>query len=193
MSGTPFVCFADKGNFADIPAAKNVRIDVEHHLRVSFRKLFEDRPIRASQEKAVASSKYDIDKFVLSLWLEQKVKHQLTTLSTFIDQADSSLRKEDEAAEPTSILMYRAARTFERVLFEIDYGALEQMLTKAYGTVLSRYSMDQKNGRAEKGFDANRATQELLQKLATVAKGFDEVKRELAKLRVLPSDFRNNG
>ena len=56
------------------------------------------------------------------------------------------------------------------MLLEFDYGMLETALKRAYETVKSRHAKD-------KGLDAGCATQNLLQKLGSVARGFNDVKR----------------
>ncbi len=60
--------------------------------------------------------------------------------------------------------------TLEHVLLEFDNGMLETALKRAYETVKSRHAKD-------KGFDTGCPTQNLLQKLGSVARGFNDVKR----------------
>jgi pimeloyl-ACP methyl ester carboxylesterase len=171
VADTRLASFKDAGNFRDIRAANDTRRHAEKHLRQRFRKRFEaGEPINASQEQKVEKSKYDIDKFVLSLWLETKVAEQLKTLSTFIAEAEASVRDEINAEKPpTLILLYRAARTLEKVLLGLDYVTLGETLRRAHETVLLRAW--------DKTFDTDKATQKLLKRLEAVARGFDEVKR----------------
>jgi len=56
------------------------------------------------------------------------------------------------------------------VLLEFDYGMLETALKRAYETVKSRHAKD-------KGLDAGCAKQNLLQKLGSVARGVNDVRR----------------
>jgi len=173
MTNTTFASYRDAGNFADIPASDDVRREIERLLREGFRQRFDSgESIEASQEQAARDSKYDIDKFVLSLWLEKKLSKQLETLSDYISQAEGAVRLAKEGSKPTLILLYRAARTLEHVLLEFDYGKLETSLERACDTVKSRHSKD---------FDADSATQKRLEKLASVARGFDDVKRRTRK------------
>jgi hypothetical protein len=176
MTDTPFASYRDAGNFADIPAADDVRRRVENRLRARFRQRFDDgESIEALQEQAARDSNYDIDRFVLLLWLEKKVSEQLKTLSNYISQAEGTVRAASAAPEPpTLILLYRAARTLERVLLGFDYGALEASLKRARDTVHSRHAKDN-------AFHTNRVTEKLLEKLASVARGFDDVKQQTRK------------
>ena len=171
------------GNFSDIPAANDVRIQFENLLRQACRARFKDgEPIDASQEQAAGKSQYDIDKFVLSLWLETKTTEQLRTLTNFISDARSSVDAKINAKEPpTLILLYRAARTLDRTLVELDYVTLKQTVARARETVLSRH-------REDKTFDTNKKTQDLLEKLELVACVFDEVKRNPAKFKKRSAD-----
>jgi Putative serine esterase (DUF676) len=173
MTDTPFASYSEAGNFADIPPERDVRRRFENDLRVKFRQRFRDgESIEAWQEQAARDSNYDIDKFVLSLWLQKKVSEQLETLSNYISQAEGEVRVAIAAPEPpTLILLYRAARTLEHVLLGFDYGTLANSVKRANQTVNSRCATD-------KTFDADGATRKLLDKLEFVAKEFDNVKRQ---------------
>src|SRR5262249_13445553 len=100
LADTCFAPFKDAGDFSDIPAANDTRRKAEAHLRQGFRKRFKaDESIKASQVQAVEKSRFDIDKFVVSLWLETKVAEQLKPLPTFIADAEVSVRAKINAQE----------------------------------------------------------------------------------------------
>jgi len=170
-----YASYVDAGNFKDIPAANDVRKHVEERLRQKFRDLFKRQTITPEQERRAAESRFDIDKFALSLWLETKVAGEFKTLRTFIEKAESSLNTDSGGKEPpTAILLYRAARTLDRVLLELNYTSLEQLLKKAHGSAMKRYQKDKESG-LDNGFDANCATQKELHKLMLAAGGFQNV------------------
>jgi pimeloyl-ACP methyl ester carboxylesterase len=179
VTPTKFACYGEAGNFAEIPAEDDHRTQVETLLRLKLEEQFETGgSIEASQEQAARESIYDIDKFVLSLWLEKKVRVQLETLSSYISQAEKVVRTASAAPPPTLILLYRAARTLDHVLLEFDYGKLGRRLKRAYKTVNSRHSKD------PEAVDANGATRDLLEKLESVARDFDETTRRASTWHV---------
>jgi pimeloyl-ACP methyl ester carboxylesterase len=171
-----FAPYQNAGNFADIPAADGIRKEAEEHLRQRFRDLFEQgKSVTAEQEQAATNSIHDIDKFILSLWLERKVGAELKTLRDFIDKAQSSIKAAIHAeTPPTAILLYRAARTLDRVLLEFDYSKLKLTLKKAHASVMKRYKADKAKGLAE-CFDEGRDTRLELNKLRKAIRGFEDV------------------
>ena len=179
LQDTEFAAYRHVGQFADIPAAEDVRKRVETLLRQRFREQFA-KPIASTERKlrGWTKSNYDIDRYILSLWLDRKAAEQLGTLADFIQQEEKTLRASANVPEPpTAILLYRAARTLERVLLKIDYTELSGALERAIDTVRRRYTLDQQNGLGPKGFDSGGDTQKLLTRLKRIADQLDEVKR----------------
>jgi pimeloyl-ACP methyl ester carboxylesterase len=182
VANQEFARFRDAGNFEDIPIKipstpdapelVDIRRRVEKLLRARFEARFESgESMEVSQERQIGDSPFDIDKFVLLLWLERKATEQLKTLSTFLAEAESSVRANiNQKKHPTLILLYRAARTIDHVLVEFDYHALETSLQAAYLTVNAKHKNDNT-------FDGDGKTQRLLEKLIFVARGFDDAKR----------------
>jgi len=74
-------------------------------LREQFRERFDVNPVTAAMERALQKSRYDIDKYLLSLWLERKVADELNILVTFIHQAETSLRAAIGGPEPPTAIL----------------------------------------------------------------------------------------
>jgi pimeloyl-ACP methyl ester carboxylesterase len=177
-----FATWKDEGNFRSIPiqipSEPDVRRRVEKLLRARFEARFDSGwSLKVSQERQIRDSHFDIDKFVLMLWLERKATEQLRTLSTFLTEAASSVSADiNQRKPPTLILLYRAARTIDHVLVEFDYHALETSLQTAYEPVRARHQEDIRKGLGNKAFDGDGKIQRLLEKLMSVARGFDNAK-----------------
>jgi len=105
LQDTEFAAYADVGRFAEIPAADDVRRRIEQMLREQFRERFDVNPVTAAMERALQKSRYDIDKYLLSLWLERKVADELNILVTFIHQAETSLRAAIGGPEPPTAIL----------------------------------------------------------------------------------------
>jgi hypothetical protein len=163
-----FVKYRDVGNFEEISTED--RSEVEYVLRTAFRKAFEDDPPSVQRQRLLGNSNFDIDKFALSIWLEEEVSEQLQGLIYYVYQAQGKVGSEKQTA--TLIPLFRAVRTLDHVLAERDYGQLQTILSDALETVTRKHE-------ADSNVDGDAKTRKLLKKLVSLTEGFSQVKSKV--------------
>jgi pimeloyl-ACP methyl ester carboxylesterase len=175
LENTEFATYTGKGNFADIPRENNIRRKVEALLREKFRQRLEHHQVTPTQERDAGISNYDLDRFLLCLWLERHLWDQLNVLLRFVEAADGTVRAGLMDVEPpTLILLYRTVRTLDHILLDQNYGKLERVLNRARNEIHKRYAKERDDGRGPDGIDANGVTQRELEEMAKVAIGFEQ-------------------
>ena len=165
-----FPQYADMDNFEDVPTS--VRRKVELELREGFRKIFKESPPDVATQRLLGESTFNVDRFALSLWLEEVAGEQLEGLILYIRKAAAKVevaRGEDDQQPASLIPLFRAARTLDHFLCERPYDMYQKVLAEALKIVNREHDRDA-------SVDGDNKTREVLTRLLTLAEGFAKAK-----------------
>lgn len=150
--------------FIEIPSEEEIRRDFANELKDLLRSKLEDGMLELSavDEQAAGESQFDVDKLVLYLWMERKLKVIFSEMRNRIHSEVGSFNPQSN--ENLSLIpVYRSVRTLDRAILE-DLPGLMTDLEKAHGQILVRRGRETKIKDDYKA-DADGSTRRLLRKV----------------------------